>query len=333
MPLLNIKNLSVRFGGGPNPFPAVEGLDLAVDQGEIVGIVGESGSGKSVTMMALMGLLDSNARVAADKLEFDGKNLLTLSDRERRKIVGRDIAMIFQDPMTSLNPSYTVGFQIREVLKLHQGLRGTALDKRALELMEMVEIPAAKNRLSAYPHQLSGGMSQRVAIAMAIACDPKLLIADEPTTALDVTIQAQIMDLLVSLQQSRNMALVMITHDLAVVAEVAHKVAVMYAGQVAEIGRVPGLFIHPAHPYTEALLASIPEHSAGAARLSTLPGIVPGQYDRPIGCLLCPRCPYAQERCRIERPPLDPIKDGAVRCFFPLIEKREDKEYKKEVSR
>ena len=321
MSLLQIKNLSVEFGNAANPFRAVEGLDLTVNQGEIVGIVGESGSGKSVTMMAMMGLLEGQGRIVADQLEFDGKNLLTISAKERRKIVGKDIAMIFQDPMTSLNPSYTVGYQIMEVLKVHQGLRGAELKARALELMELVEIPAAKTRLDAYPHQLSGGMSQRVMIAVALACNPKLLIADEPTTALDVTIQAQIMELLVNLQKERNMALIMITHDLAVIAEVAHRVAVMYAGQVAEEGRVPRLFRQPVHPYTDALLASIPEHSKGARRLNTLPGIVPGQYDRPKGCLLSPRCPYVQERCRAERPAITPYAHGAVRCFYPLFDK------------
>ena len=323
MSLLQIKNLSVEFGSEKNPFRAVEGLDLSVDQGEIVGIVGESGSGKSVTMMAMMGLLEGQGRIVADELTFDDKNLLTISARERRKIVGKDIAMIFQDPMTSLNPSYTVGYQIMEVLKVHQGLRGAELKARALELMELVEIPAAKTRLEAYPHQLSGGMSQRVMIAVALACNPKLLIADEPTTALDVTIQAQIMELLVSLQKERNMALLMITHDLAVIAEVAHRVAVMYAGQVAEEGRVPQLFRHPVHPYTNALLSSIPEHSKGARRLVTLPGIVPGQYDRPAGCLLSPRCPYVQERCRKERPGITAHEHGAVRCFYPLFENKE----------
>ncbi|MDF0606972.1 ATP-binding cassette domain-containing protein [Neisseriaceae bacterium TC5R-5] len=318
MSLLNIKNLSVEFGAQHKPFRAVEGLQLSVEQGEIVGIVGESGSGKSVTMMAMMGLLEGQGRISADELTFDGKNMLTLSARERRKVVGKDIAMIFQDPMTALNPSYTVGFQIMEVLKLHQGLRGAALQRRALELMEQVEIPAPASRLDAYPHQLSGGMSQRVAIAMAIACQPKLLIADEPTTALDVTIQAQIMELLVNLQKSQNMALIMITHDLAVVAEVAHRLAVMYAGQLVEVDKVPGIFRHPQHPYTEALLSSIPEHSKGARRLNTLPGIVPGQYDRPVGCLLSPRCLYVQDNCRAERPALTPHNGGVVRCHYPL---------------
>jgi dipeptide transport system ATP-binding protein len=325
MSLLQIKNLSVEFGSEKNPFRAVEGLELSVDQGEIVGIVGESGSGKSVTMMAMMGLLEGQGRIVADELSFDGKDLLTISARGRRKIVGKDISMIFQDPMTALNPSYTVGYQIMEVLKVHQGLRGAALKARALELMQLVEIPAAATRLDAYPHQLSGGMSQRVAIAMAIACNPKLLIADEPTTALDVTIQAQIMELLVSLQKSQNMALILITHDLAVVAEVAQRLVVMYAGQVAEMGTVPEIFRHPTHPYTEALLMSIPEHSKGARRLSTLPGIVPGQYDRPSGCLLSPRCPYAQDNCRSQRPGLTAHAHGAVRCHYPLPAK--EKQY------
>ena len=318
MSLLNIKNLSVQFGSKSNPFKAVDGLDLSVAQGEVVGIVGESGSGKSVTMMAMMGLLDGQGRISADEMRFDDKDLQALSARERRKIMGKDIAMIFQDPMTSLNPSFTVGYQIEEVLKLHQGLRGAALKKRLLELMNQVEIPAPESRLSAYPHQLSGGMSQRVAIAMAIACQPKLLIADEPTTALDVTIQAQIMSLLVNLQKENNMSLIMITHDLAVVAEVAQRLVVMYAGQQVEMAKVPDIFHKPTHPYTEALLASIPERSKGAHRLSTLPGIVPGLYDRPKGCLLSPRCPHVQAQCHEKVPPFEQYGLSAARCFYPL---------------
>ena len=316
MSLLEIKNLSVRFGDA-NAVPVVDGLDLAVDRGEVLAIVGESGSGKSVTMMALMGLVEAPGIVSADALRFDGHDMLKLSKRQRRQVVGKDLAMIFQDPMTALNPSYTVGFQIEEVLRAHLGLSGRAARARALELLQKVEIPAAASRLDAYPHQLSGGMSQRVAIAMAIAAEPKLLIADEPTTALDVTIQAQIMELLLALQKDQDMGLILITHDLAVVAETAQRVCVMYAGQAVEVGHVPQLFDAPAHPYSEALLAAIPEHSEGAERLSTLPGIVPGRYDRPHGCLLSPRCPYVQENCHQQRPALDQKAQSLARCFYP----------------
>ncbi|WP_070884377.1 ABC transporter ATP-binding protein [Pseudomonas argentinensis] len=317
MSLLEIDNLSVRFGDA-NAVPVVDGLDLKVDKGEVLAIVGESGSGKSVTMMALMGLIDAPGIVRADRLTFDGTDMLKLKGRQRRHIVGKDLSMIFQDPMTALNPSFTVGFQIEEVLRQHLGLKGKAARQRALQLLERVEIPGAASRLEAFPHQLSGGMSQRVAIAMAIAAEPKLLIADEPTTALDVTIQAQIMELLLDLQREQNMGLVLITHDLAVVAETANRVCVMYAGQAVELGQVPALFDAPTHPYTEALIKAIPEHSLGATRLSTLPGIVPGRYDRPHGCLLSPRCPYVQAKCREQRPALEPHERGAVRCYFPL---------------
>ncbi|MBV8260525.1 MAG: ABC transporter ATP-binding protein, partial [Paraburkholderia sp.] len=228
--LLTIRNLAVDFNG----LPAVDRVNLSVAPGEVLGIVGESGSGKSVTMMALMGLIDAPGKVTADSITFDGRDLLNATGKERRRIVGKDIAMVFQDALTSLNPSYTVGYQIKEVLKLHEGLRGSALRARALELLDQVGIPDAKNRIDNFPHQMSGGMNQRVMIAMAVACNPKLLIADEPTTALDVTIQAQIMELLVKLQKERGMALVLISHDLAVVSEVAQRVAVMYAGEIIE---------------------------------------------------------------------------------------------------
>lgn len=317
MSLLDIRNLSVRFGAA-DAVPVVDGLDLSVAAGEVLAIVGESGSGKSVTMMALMGLIDAPGRITADNLQFDGHDMLSLKGRQRRQVVGKDLAMVFQDPMTALNPSYTVGMQIEEVLHQHLGLKGKAARDRAQQLLERVEIPGAASRLNAYPHQLSGGMSQRVAIAMAIAAEPKLLIADEPTTALDVTIQAQIMDLLLDLQRDQGMGLVLITHDLAVVAETAQRVCVMYAGQAVEFGHVPQLFNAPTHPYTEALLKAIPEHSLGAERLTTLPGIVPGRFDRPSGCLLSPRCPYAQPHCRDQRPCLESHNHGAVRCFYPL---------------
>jgi len=309
MSLLEIRNLQVRFGG----FTAVDGVDLSVAPGELLGIVGESGSGKSVSMLAALGLIDAPGVVSADVLRFDGQDLLAMSPAARRRIVGKDIAIVFQDALNSLNPSLTVGDQVREVLHLHLGLRGAALQARVLELFEQVEIPAPRTRLNAYPHQLSGGMNQRVMIAMAIACQPRLLIADEPTTALDVTIQAQVMALLLKLQREQGLSLVLITHDLAVVAEMAQRVAVMYAGQVVETGAVDELFGQPRHPYTRALLAALPEHNRGATRLSALPGIVPGRHDRPVGCLLSPRCAKVQPRCRGERPEL---VDG-VRCFFP----------------
>ncbi|MDR5737212.1 MULTISPECIES: ABC transporter ATP-binding protein [unclassified Caballeronia] len=316
--LLTIRNLQVTFGGTQ----AVDRISLSVAPGEVVGVVGESGSGKSVTMMALMGLIDAPGKVTADQVTFDGRDLLKASARERRRIIGKDIAMVFQDALTSLNPSYTVGYQIKEVLKLHEGLRGDALHKRALELLDQVGIPDAKSRIDAFPHQMSGGMNQRVMIAMAVACNPKLLIADEPTTALDVTIQAQIMELLVRLQKERGMALVLISHDLAVVSEVAQRVAVMYAGEIIETNHVPAIFSEPHHPYTEALLAAIPEHSRGAARLAALPGMVPGRDDRPSGCLFAPRCKYAVDDCWKGRPHLYQLdwNDPAVRarCIKPL---------------
>ena len=226
--------------------------------------------------------------------------------------------MIFQDAMTSLNPSYTVGYQIMEALKVHQGGSKAALRERAIELLSLVGIPDPKSRLEVYPHQLSGGMSQRVMIAMAIACNPKLLIADEPTTALDVTIQAQIIDLLLELQRKENMALILITHDLALVAESAHRIIVMYAGQVVEEGRAEEIFKSPLHPYTQALLKALPEFAEGKSRLQSLPGVVPGKYDRPQGCLLNPRCPYATEKCRSIEPALVQINGRQVKCHTPL---------------
>ena len=316
--LLEVRKLRVDFGG----FTAVDGVDLDVAHGELLGIVGESGSGKSVSMMALMGLIDAPGIVSADAMRFDGHDLLTMSAAQRRRVIGKDIAMVFQDALNSLNPSHTVGDQVREVLQVHLGLHGAALEARVLELFELVEIPAAKQRLRNYPHQMSGGMNQRVMIAMAIACQPRLLIADEPTTALDVTIQAQVMDLLTRLQREQGLSLVLITHDLAVVAEMARRVAVMYAGQVVETAPVDKLFSQPRHPYTAALLAALPEHNRGASRLAALPGIVPGRRDRPAGCLLAPRCSQVQPRCVQERPGLhgqgQECCAGAVRCFFPL---------------
>lgn len=319
MPLLEIKNLTVEFGSTKKPFRAVDQVCMAIDKGEVIGIVGESGSGKSVTSKAVMGLIDWPGRVTAEQLEFDGRDLLALSDSQRRKITGREVAMIFQEPMTSLNPCFTAGYQISEAIKIHQGGSRSERRTRALELLEQVGIPDPKARLKAFPHQLSGGMSQRIMIAMAIACNPRLLIADEPSTALDVTIQAQIIDLLLNLQRRREMALLLITHDLALVAEAAQRVVVMYAGQIVETGPVPEIFDAPRHPYTSALLEALPERSVGHARLKTIPGVVPGQFDRPHGCLLHPRCRFATEQCRRQAPLLVEEGDGCqVRCHTPL---------------
>src|SRR6266576_705492 len=263
MALLEIEGLTVEFGSVAAPLIAVDNVDLTMEAGEIVGCVGESGSGKSVTALALMGLVDFPGRVRAKRMSFDGRDLLGLSDAGRRALVGKDIAMIFQDPLASLNPCFTVAFQLTETMRIH----GTDAERRsakrrrdrALELLQQVEIPDAATRLGAFPHQLSGGMAQRVMIAMAIACNPRLLIADEPTTALDVTIQAQILDLLLTLQRDRGMALILITHNMGVVSDTTERVAVMYAGQIMEQRPTQSLFASPQHPYTAALLAARPE--------------------------------------------------------------------------
>jgi dipeptide transport system ATP-binding protein len=316
MALLDIQNLRVNFGG--SPVSAVDGLDLQIGAGEVVGIVGESGSGKSVTSLALMGLIDYPGKVTADHMRFDGKDLLNMPDKQRRAMLGKDIAMIFQDPMTSLNPCFTVEQQLVETLQVHEGGSKIALRARALTLLKQVDIPDAERRMQAYPHQLSGGMSQRVMVAIAIACNPRLLIADEPTTALDVTVQAQMLELLLEMQRERNMALMLITHDLSVVAQTAQRVVVMYAGQVLETAPVPDIFNAPQHPYSQALLAALPEHNLGQPRLQTIPGVVPGQYDRPSGCLFAPRCAYARARCHEQRPGLSGADGYKVRCHFPL---------------
>ena len=301
MPLLEIEDLTVEFATSSGRFRAVDRVSFSVDKGEILAIVGESGSGKSVAMLAVMGLLPWTAKVTAKNMTFDGRDLLTMSARERRAITGKDLAMIFQEPMSSLNPCFTIGFQLMEALKTHLDMDKAARRKRAVELLSLVGIPAPESRLSSFPHQLSGGMNQRVMIAMAISCNPKLLIADEPTTALDVTIQAQILDLLLKLQRETGMALVLITHSMGVVAETAERVSVQYAGQKVEERPVRELFADPHHPYTAALLAALPER-AHARRLPSIPGVVPGQFDRPVGCLFSPRCTFATDLCRTMPP-------------------------------
>ena len=318
MALLEIRNLSVEFPTQRGLVRAVENVDLDVNEGEVVGIVGESGSGKSVSALAVMGLVAKPGRIQADRMSFDGRDLQTLSDRERRQLTGRDVAMIFQEPMTSLNPCFTVGFQIMEGLRVHEGGTASSRRTRAAQLLDQVGISDADQRLSAYPHQLSGGMNQRVMIAMAIACNPRLLIADEPTTALDVTIQRQILELLLNLQRQRGMALVLITHNMGVVAETAHRVAVMYAGQVMEQASADEIFQRPHHPYTAALLDALPERSLGRKRLAAIPGVVPGLNDRPTGCLFHPRCRYVRDACLSARPKLERVAQSDVRCVAPL---------------
>lgn len=313
MALLDIQNLNVDFKTSSGWFRAVDGVSLQVDAARIHAIVGESGSGKSVAMLAVMGLLPKTARVTADKIEFDGHDMLKISEQNRRNIVGKDITMIFQEPMTSLNPSLKIGYQLSEALKHHLGLNEQQQKQRILELLNAVGIPDPESRLNAYPHQFSGGMAQRVMIAMALACKPKLIIADEPTTALDVTIQAQILDLLTSLQRDYKMALVLITHSMGVVAETAESVSVHYAGQKVEEQSVAALFARPRHPYTAALLTSLPER-AKSRKLPSIPGTVPGQFDRPNGCLFSPRCARVQDLCKREVPAFI----NAAMCHFPL---------------
>ncbi|ABQ61013.1 hypothetical protein H721_01541 [Brucella ovis IntaBari-2006-46-332] len=271
--LLDIKNLTVSFDTSTGPFKAVDGIDVTVNKGEVLAIVGESGSGKSVGMLAVMGLLPKTATVTADVMMFDGMDLRTLSDSQRRKIIGRDISMIFQEPVASLNPCFTVGYQLEEVLKQHMGMGASASRARAIELLELVGIRDAAERLKSFPHQMSGGQCQRVMIAIAIACNPKLLIADEPTTALDVTIQKQILDLLMRLQVEHGMGLIMITHDMGVVAETADRVIVQYKGHKMEDADVLSLFSAPKHPYTRALLSALPENATGN-RLPTVSDFV-----------------------------------------------------------
>lgn len=318
MALLNVNKLSVQFGDPLSPFKAVDRISYSIHAGQVVGIVGESGSGKSVSSLAIMGLIDFPGKVIAEDLHFAESDLQQISAKQRRKIVGSDIAMIFQDPMTSLNPCFTVGYQIMEAIKVHQGGSRRTRRQQAITLLERVGIPDPASRMNVYPHQLSGGMSQRIMIAMAIACKPKLLIADEPTTALDVTIQAQIIELLLALQQQEDMALILITHDLALVAQSAHQIIVMYAGQVVEIGQASEIFSTPRHPYTQALLNALPEFSTDKAKLASLPGVVPGKYDRPTGCLLSPRCPYVTETCRQQEPDIVEFEGRQVKCHYPL---------------
>jgi oligopeptide/dipeptide ABC transporter ATP-binding protein len=311
-PLLEVKGLRTEFRSGGSSFAAVDGISFSLAPGETLGIVGESGCGKSVTSLSIMRLVPNPpGRITAGDIRLEGRNLLDLPESAMRAVRGDDIAMIFQEPMTSLNPVQTVGDQIIEAVQLHRSLSAAAARARALEMLQLVKIPSPETRLDEYPHQLSGGMRQRVMIAMALACDPKLLIADEPTTALDVTIQAQILDLLRDLRERTGAAIMLITHDLGVVAELAHRVIVMYAGRIVEEAPVGLLFADPQHPYTLGLLGSIPRlGSDGDERLTAIEGVVPNPYALPPGCRFSPRCPLADEKCRSEQPALREIVPG-----------------------
>ena len=316
MSLLEVKDLKTYFYTDSGVAKAVDGVTFSLDKGKTLGIVGESGCGKSVTSLSIMRLVDpATGRNEGGSIVFDGQDLLTLPEKEMRKLRGNRISMIFQEPMTSLNPVFTIGDQISESLKLHKGLDKKAARDRAIELLELVGIPEAGKRVDEYPHQLSGGMRQRVMIAMALSGDPELLIADEPTTALDVTIQAQILQLLKDLQEKLHMSIIIITHDLGVIAEMADEVAVMYAGDIVEKAPTRALFDDPKHPYTIGLMNSIPDINDQVSRLRTLEGLVPSLYDMPSGCRFAPRCQFCCPECEAHRINLTTLPDGRqVRC-------------------
>ncbi|MFC7044055.1 ABC transporter ATP-binding protein [Halobacteriaceae archaeon GCM10025711] len=311
-PLLQVENLQTAFFTDKEVIRAVDGVSFDIGRGETVGIVGESGSGKSVTARSIMGLVDSPGRIIGGSIKFDGEELVGKSQKEWRTYRGNKIAMVFQDPLTSLNPVYTVGNQIKEALRLHQGLRGEEATEEAISLLEAVGISDAPRRVKEYPHEFSGGMRQRAVIATALACDPDLLIADEPTTALDVTIQAQILDLFKELQEERDLSVMFITHDMGVVAEVSDRVNVMYAGEIVESAPVVELFERPKHPYTQGLLKSIPGRNPDADRLATIEGDVPTPNEPATYCRFAPRCPEAFDECQRVHPVEMDVSDEAV---------------------
>ena len=321
-PLLDVRNLRTWFHTERGLFKAVDGISFQVRRGRAVGLVGESGCGKSVTSLSLMGLVPQPpGQVQADALLFEGRDVMALSADERRLLRGGRMAMVFQEPMTSLNPVHTIGAQIVEALRAHTGMSYDDAKKRAIEVLELVRIPSAAQRFDDSPHRLSGGMRQRVMIAMALACEPVLLVADEPTTALDVTIQAQILDLLRDLQQRLGMAVLIITHDLGVIAELVDEVIVMYAGQIVESAPVQALFDDPQHPYTIGLLGSIPRLDVVRERLSTIEGSVPSPASQPAGCRFAPRCPFADAHCHASQPPLRSMGPGhQVACWKAPVE-------------
>jgi len=321
-PLLRVEGLKTHFHTGRGVARAVDGVSFTLGRGETLGVVGESGCGKSVTALSILRLIPSPpGRIEGGAIHFDGRNLLDLTEREMRSVRGREIAMIFQEPMTSLNPVFTIGNQIAEAITVHEKRPKAEVQARVVELLKLVGIPAPEARAHEYPNQLSGGMRQRAMIAMALACDPKILIADEPTTALDVTVQAQILDLMAGLRERLGMSILLITHDLGVVAEFCDRVAVMYAGRVVEQATAAEIFANPRHPYTKGLLQSVPQGRGDYTRrerLSAIPGSVPDLTALPKGCLYANRCPLARDRCRESEPGLDAVGDAhTARCFFP----------------
>jgi peptide/nickel transport system ATP-binding protein len=317
-PLLDVRDLVTEFTTPRGVVRAVDGVSLSIAPRTTLGVVGESGSGKTVTALSIMRLLSEPGRIASGQVLYNDRDLLALSDRDMRAIRGDRIAMVFQDPMTSLNPVFTVGAQIGEVVRIHRNASRRDARALAIDMLRKVGIPSPDDRVDAYPHELSGGMRQRVMIAIALACRPDVLIADEPTTALDVTIQAQILALLKTLQDELGTSILLITHDLGVVAETCDEVVVMYAGRVVERAPTPELFAHPRHPYTHGLLASVPALDAPRARLQEIPGMVPPLHALPTGCKFAERCPGVQARCRAEEPALVTLGSRAVRCHFPL---------------
>jgi len=317
MSLLEIKDLQTHFFTERGIARAVDGVGFALDEGETLCLVGESGCGKSLTALSMLRLVPPPGRIVGGSIRFDGRDLLALSPEEMRQVRGNQISMIFQEPMTSLNPVFTVGNQIAEAIRIHNKVTNQEARDRAVDLLARVHIPGPERRVDDYPHQLSGGMLQRVMIAMALACNPRLLIADEPTTALDVTVQAQILELLAQLQEEFHMALLLITHNLGIVAAVADQVAVMYAGRIVEQAPVEALFDHPSHPYTLGLLNALPSRARRGRELAVIPGTVPSPLDFPSGCKFHPRCPFVADRCRAEAPGLDPVAgDHRAACFF-----------------
>ncbi|MGE3800052.1 MAG: ABC transporter ATP-binding protein [Candidatus Kapaibacterium sp.] len=315
--LLEVNNLRTYFHTDDGTARSVDGVSFTVDRGETLGIVGESGCGKSVTALSIMGLIpDPPGKIEGGEILFDGKNLLEFSDDEMRHVRGNDVSMIFQEPMTSLNPVFTIGRQIDEAVILHQKVSKQEAKQRSIDMLHLVGIPAPEQRYGEYPHQLSGGMRQRVMIAMALSCNPKLLIADEPTTALDVTVQAQILELMTKLQDEMGMGMMMITHDLGVIAEICDRVAVMYAAKIVEYADVDSIFYKPRHPYTIGLLSSIPRLGEEVERLATIEGTVPAPTNWPKGCHFCTRCQWADDLCWNDEPQLVEIETGhQVACW------------------